>query len=317
MDPHARHRHRTKRLLWTILVCATAASMSGNIAQAAIHHGAMRASGPVIAAAIPPLALLSLTHLTGMWSRITTRGLVYWCFLAAVAAITAAAFRLSFEAQRALAVQYGYSHADAALFPLILDGLIAVATLGLVVLARTDEPFGALLHHGDKHQGEVAARGAPALRTTDSAPAAIDESVPGRGVPQRAAHMDVRPPRGIPAGAPAAVTNRNGATSILDKAHVTSGDAAGSGESPPMALGVTHNASADASAVGVDSALQIAHRLIASGRTTAPLEAVHLVLVRTAGGASSRPVAAEVGLSYSTVQRIIRAAKELHQEPVG
>ena len=43
MDPEVSHRRRTKRLLWTILVCATAASISGNIAQAAMHHGVLQA----------------------------------------------------------------------------------------------------------------------------------------------------------------------------------------------------------------------------------------------------------------------------------
>jgi hypothetical protein len=70
----------------------------------------------------------------------------------------------------------------------------------------------------------------------------------------------------------------------------------------------------DGDIFGADAALQVAHQLIETGRTTASLEAVHLVLVRAASGASSRPVAAEVGLSYSTVQRIIRAAREVNQD---
>lgn len=136
------HLRHTRRLMWVMLVCATATSMAGNIARATAHHNAVDARGSILAAAIPPLALLSLTHLTGMWSRITARGFVYWCFLAAVTCITAAAFRLSFDALRTLAMQYGYGRTDAALFPLILDGLVAVCTLGLVMLSRIESVEG-------------------------------------------------------------------------------------------------------------------------------------------------------------------------------
>lgn len=311
MDLQVSHRRRTKRLLWTILVCATVASMSGNIAQAATHHGVMHASGPVIAAAIPPLALLSLTHLTGMWSRITTRGLVYWCFLAAVAAITAAAFRLSFEAQRALAVQYGYSRADAALFPLILDGLIAVSTLGLVVLARTDEPAHAPMHGDDAHRSTQEPTRASAMRTGGSTPTALGAPAGVNGASLAAPGTPARLLDSASAGPPAAALHRAAGASLGGATGLTSGDSAGA---PQMVRASAGGESVDAEILGADGALQLAHQLIETGRTTASLEAVHLVLVRAASGASSRPVAAEVGLSYSTVQRIIRAAREVNQD---
>lgn len=312
MNPELSHRRRTKRLLWTILVCATAASMSGNIAQAAISQGVLQAGGPVIAAGIPPLALLSLTHLTGMWSRITTRGLVYWCFLVAVAAITLAAFRLSFEAQRALAIQYGYSSADAALFPLILDGLIAVATLGLVVLARTDESFGAPLNRGGEHHGAAEQTQASLVRTGDSAPAVQDAppGVNGASLPTSAAPAGL--PHGASRGASGSAKHAIASPAVLAPAGDTTPASSGDAGDAPRSM---HASPPGGSAVsGGDAALQVAHLLIDSGRTTAPLEAVHRALVRSASGASSRSVAAEVGLSYSTVQRISRAAREVNQD---
>lgn len=311
MDPEVSHRRRTKRLLWTILVFATVASISGNIAQAATHRGVLQAGGPVIAAALPPLALLSLTHLTGMWSRITTRGIVYWCFLAAVAAITTAAFRLSFEAQRALAVQYGYSRADAALFPLILDGLIAVATLGLVVLARTDEPTLAPVQADDAHRDAQESIHASAVRTGEPSPAALGAPAGVNGASLAAPGAPAQLPGGASAGAPAPAMHHGKSASTRVATALTSGDSPGA---PQMVRASGTGESVDAGILGADEALQIAHQLIEMGRTTAPLEAVHLVLVRTASGASSRPVAAEVGLSYSTVQRIIRAAREVNQD---
>lgn len=251
MEIDHEHHRRTRRLLWTILVAATATSMAGNIAHALAHQSATSARGPILAAAIPPLALLSLTHLTGMWSRISVRGITYWCFLAAVACINAAAFRLSFDALRTLAVTYGYGPADAALFPLILDGLVGVCTIGLVVLAR------------------ITGTG----KSSDDAP------------------MDPGNPR---VDAPA--------ESVIEQLDAPSDDGPRSG-------------GGDAHQVSVSDAdhLDLAQRLIAAGRTTADLDAVHLVLTRTAQGVSSRPLAVEAGLSYSAVQRIVRAAHQLRR----
>lgn len=300
-DSESAHRHRTKHLLWTMLVSATVTSMAGNITHAWSNQNAVAVSGAVAAAAVPPLALLSLTHLAGMWSRISARGVVYWCFLLCVAAITTAAFRLSFDALQSLAVQYGYSRSDAALFPLILDGLVAVCTLGLVVLARTTgAPAGSSVHRC----GESG--GAPSGRPCDSCTAAA--SAP---VPVSAARIsgwgsgDSRDARDVPQWRP-------GPGPVTTASGLNSDDARGS----PVAMHVSrHGVSPDADAEpDDDTAMQLAHQLVSSGRTTAPLELVHQVLVRTASGVASRPVAEEVGLSYSSVQRIVRAARDMHQQ---
>lgn len=307
-DSESAHRNRTKHLLWAMLVSATVTSMAGNIAHAWSHQGAVSVSGAVAAAAVPPLALLSLTHLAGMWSRISARGVVYWCFLIAVAAITAAAFRLSFDALRSLAVQYGYSRADAALFPLILDGLVAVCTLGLVVLARTtDPPAGSSVVH---RRGESG--GAPGSQPEDSCTTVSDADAvhPSRisrrgGGDSRDALLDARD----------VTQRRSGSGPVTDASGRNSDDAHSSPVAVP-APGRGAPPDADLETDG-DTAMQLAHRLVSSGRTTAPLESVYRVLVRTATGVASRPVAAEVGLSYSTVQRIVRAARDMHQLAQG
>ena len=316
---HVRHARRTRRLLWTMLVCATAASTAGNIAHAASHQNVLTASGAVITAAIPPLALLSLTHLAGMWSRISTRGIVYWCFLVAVAGIGAAAFRLSFDALRNLAVQYGYAPADAALFPLLLDGLVAVCTLGLVVLSRIEAPQ--LDAQGDAH-GDApapASDASPKLARTlgdasDAGPTSADarDAVRPEPVPslRESAHGQPRD---------AAVTRLGGPPVHRDPVslHPFGGysvqrDAAQhSGDAPASAH---QNALADDDQ---DAHRRLALHLVDAGRTTVDADVVQAVLARTARGESSRVVAAGVGLSPSSVQRIVKAARDRTPAVVG
>ncbi|KXO98950.1 DUF2637 domain-containing protein [Tsukamurella pseudospumae] len=127
-----------RAILWTLLVAATLASVAANIAHALVTHGlTLAAVGPVLFAMLAPVALLGLFHLMAAWTRAAAdRSAVFWFFLGAIVLLAGAAFRLSFAAIRDLAIGYGYGWADAALFPLILDGLIAVCTVGLVAATR-------------------------------------------------------------------------------------------------------------------------------------------------------------------------------------
>ncbi|OBB39985.1 hypothetical protein A5768_15280 [Mycolicibacterium fortuitum] len=130
--------HEVRAILWTLLVSATVASVAANIAHALVTHGLTPAAvGPVLFAMLAPVALLGLFHLMAAWTRAAAdRSAVFWFFLGAIVLLAGAAFRLSFAAIRDLAIGYGYGWADAALFPLILDGLIAVCTVGLVAATR-------------------------------------------------------------------------------------------------------------------------------------------------------------------------------------
>ncbi|MFN6549517.1 DUF2637 domain-containing protein [Mycolicibacterium septicum] len=127
-----------RSILWTLLIAATVASVAGNVARTVIVHGLHWSTvGPVVLALLGPVALLGLFHLMAAWSRAAEAGsAMFWFFLLAVIGLAAAAFRLSFAALRDLAQGYGYSYVDAALFPLILDGVIAVCTVGLVAATR-------------------------------------------------------------------------------------------------------------------------------------------------------------------------------------
>ncbi|MBF6387103.1 DUF2637 domain-containing protein [Nocardia farcinica] len=127
-----------RRILWTLLIAATVASIAGNVAHTVILHGLRWATlGPVVLALLGPVALLGLFHLMAAWARVQGAGLaIFWFYLLAIIGLAGAAFRLSFAALRDLALHYNYSRFDAALFPLILDGLIAVCTVGLVAATR-------------------------------------------------------------------------------------------------------------------------------------------------------------------------------------
>lgn len=128
-----------RAILWTLLVSATVASVAGNVAHTVIVHGLHWATiGPVVLALLGPTALLGLFHLMAAWARAAAEAgsAIFWFFLLAVIGLASAAFRLSFAALRDLALGYGYSYVDAALFPLILDGVIAVCTVGLVAATR-------------------------------------------------------------------------------------------------------------------------------------------------------------------------------------
>jgi hypothetical protein len=59
-----------------------------------------------------------------------------------------------------------------------------------------------------------------------------------------------------------------------------------------------------------DEQLMLAHRLIDSGRTTADLATVHTILRQAEAGTRSRAIAESVGLSPSSVQRIVKAARK-------
>ncbi|SHT85344.1 Protein of uncharacterised function (DUF2637) [Mycobacteroides abscessus subsp. bolletii] len=302
LDVHlaVKHHRSTRRLMWAMLVCATAMSMAGNIAHATAHDSTADARGSVLAAAIPPLALLSLTHLTGMWSRITARGFVYWCFLAAVTCITAAAFRLSFDALRTLAMQYGYGRTDAALFPLILDGLVAVCTLGLVMLSRIESVEGRDIGDAQKEPAGAPQNPRDAAELIRVRIATSDDAADDADSDAASAAL-IRPVRRGSETQTSASEHHNGAAACD----------ANRFSAPRQDAPVKHaGASLRHDDSEQDAHLLLAHQLVHEKRTTAEVSVVHRVLARTADKVPSRAVAAEVGFSASKVQRIVKAAKE-------
>lgn len=176
------HRREVRRIIWTLLIFGAVMSLAGNVVQSISLHGwSWRLIGPVVAAVIAPAALLGLMHLMGAWSRWTeSDGVSYWVFLIGVVALGAAAFRLSFAALRDLAVSYGYSRFDASLFPLILDGLMALMTWGLVAATRPK----VAKHPVDATSTSAPVEAEPAAEQTPVHPVAMWREVsPAQSVP--------------------------------------------------------------------------------------------------------------------------------------
>lgn len=204
MHPHEAARREVRRIIWTLLIFGAVMSLAGNVVHAVTLHGwSWRLIGPVVAAAIPPGALLGLMHLMGAWSRWPeSDGVSYWVFLLGVVGLGVAAFRLSFAALRDLAMSYGYSRFDASLFPLILDGLMALMTWGLVAATRpkvmkhpVEEPVQSAAEQTQTHRDD--SREAPPPQTAPPAATQPVETAPLRDL------VTAAEPTSTPASTPA------------------------------------------------------------------------------------------------------------------
>jgi hypothetical protein len=145
-----RNHHRAVRFFWSFLISASTVSLVGNVAHAAlpfIPHVLIQ----IGAAAVPPIALLAAVHGIALAVRAGASGRIYRSAVAAVAAIGAGAFAMSFLALRDLMHVIGYSTATAWIFPGIIDTTVAVSTMMLVALgdkpARRARNVGAATAH--------------------------------------------------------------------------------------------------------------------------------------------------------------------------
>ena len=90
----------------------------------------------------PPLVLLGSTEGLSLLVKVRRRPtLTYWAALAMTLLLALAAFRLSFDALRDLAVLCGLRPSLAWLWPLVVDVTITQATVSLLALSR-QEPHG-------------------------------------------------------------------------------------------------------------------------------------------------------------------------------
>ena len=105
-----RERRSAARFFWMWLVIATAMSVTGNVAHAAL---------------VPPLVLLAATHSVAVLMRTQAGGAIYWCALLMTLALASCAVVLSFDALRSLAVTLGLPAGIAWLWPCAIDVAIA------------------------------------------------------------------------------------------------------------------------------------------------------------------------------------------------
>ncbi|WP_329408243.1 DUF2637 domain-containing protein [Nocardia vinacea] len=134
--PTAR-KPRAHAFFWTVLTAAAIVSITGNATQALLHDTALPAVAAAVAV-IPPLALLAAVHGVSVLLRAHAgaRG-THVVATAMTAFIAIGAFWLSFTALRSLAITAGVPHGEAWLWPLIIEGSMAQATVALLTLAHS------------------------------------------------------------------------------------------------------------------------------------------------------------------------------------
>ncbi|SKO40600.1 DUF2637 domain-containing protein [Mycobacteroides abscessus] len=133
-----RHHHRAVRFFWAWLAGATAVSLVGNVAHAALTASESTRWLAAAVAAVPPTVLLASVHGIAVLAKTSASGRVYRAAVAATTALALGAFLLSFVALRDLAMLAHIPAPLAFVLPLVIDLAIGVATLALVAVG--DKP---------------------------------------------------------------------------------------------------------------------------------------------------------------------------------
>lgn len=129
-------QRRAARFFWIVLICATLVSIGGNAVHAMLNAASVPAPLAAAVATVPPLVLLGSTEGVSLLLRARRSGsATYWCALAMTFLLAVAAFVLSFDALRDLAIRAGVREQLSWLWPIAVDATIAQATMALLSLS--------------------------------------------------------------------------------------------------------------------------------------------------------------------------------------
>ncbi len=172
------------RFFWCVLIVSVAVSISGNAVHAVLHARSLAIVAAAVAV-VPPVALMTAVHGVTMLLRAHARSrLIHLLTTFMTMLIAAGAFRLSFTALRDLAVMAGISEREAWIWPVIVEGSQAQATLALLAIAHT--PITTRAHAASPMLPPVAA-----VLCTQNSP---DQSDPGPVPDAHECASDVRTP---------------------------------------------------------------------------------------------------------------------------
>lgn len=163
------------RFFWCVLIVSVAVSIVGNAAHAVLHARSLAIVAAAVAV-VPPVALMTAVHGVTMLLRAHARSkLIHLLTTFMTVLIAAGAFRLSFTALRDLAVVAGIAEREAWIWPVIIEGSMAQATLALLAIAH----------------GPVTNRAHAAFATMPPAPdASLHATSPDRTNPDHAPDAD-------------------------------------------------------------------------------------------------------------------------------
>ncbi|GAA4403908.1 helix-turn-helix domain-containing protein [Tsukamurella soli] len=253
-----------------LLAVSVTTSIALNVAHVLIATGPHRGVA-VAVAAVPPGMLFAVTHGLAATADAGVRRAVYRVAVTGAAALALGAFAASYIAIRDLALALAYPRVVAAILPVIVDCAIAVASAMLLAVRPTD------VTQADDAGGDP--------RITAAAQSPVDA------------------PASEPAPTPSSVPTPPVTHPLMQPHHAASAPATCADPTPAPMPAV--QAVGDGGAADADGAADAG----GDAGDAAPRHAVRArVLALAADGASSRAIAAETGVSASTVLRIVRSA---------
>jgi hypothetical protein len=278
---------RTRRSAWTLLAVATITSLAGNV-----WHAATVTSGSIpamLGAAVVPVLLLTGMHLVGGMAAIRREGRAHAAAhrlaVVGITALVMIVFAASFVALRDLLLREGFDPVAATLIPVAVDIAVAVSTASLFSIAprlrrgRTRTP-----------------------RAASPAPTALHTPAPVKPRPASVQLISGSAPKLAPETAPET------AAVIVESAPKSAPTAAASAPkaAPPSAAPAAETAS------GIEA---LAARIVADRVVRQPAATVAAILTAHAAGAKPNPIAEDLRIHHSVVDKVLKAAAAADRHP--